>query len=71
MMRTGVLLAMLWGTASCGKGESAAHRDSLSQRERDSVIGASQLPGAGGVRGALRASDEATARRAQEDSTGQ
>jgi hypothetical protein len=38
------------------------------QRERDSVLGASRLPGAAGVRGALRVSDSAAARRAVEDS---
>jgi hypothetical protein len=38
---------------------------------RDSVIGASQLPGAQGVRGALRVSDSAASRRAREDSAGQ
>jgi hypothetical protein len=41
-----------------------------SQRERDSVVGASQLPGAAGVRGALRASDSAAARNARLDSVG-
>ncbi len=39
-----------------------------SRRERDSVIGASSLPGAGGVRGALRAADSADARNARLDS---
>jgi hypothetical protein len=34
----------------------------LEQRHRDSVIGASKLPGAAGVRGALRAQDSAKAR---------
>jgi hypothetical protein len=38
------------------------------ERERDSVIGASRLPGAGGVRGALRESDSAAARNARLDS---
>ena len=38
------------------------------ERARDSVIGASSLPGAQGVRGALRATDSAAARRAIEDS---
>lgn len=38
------------------------------QRERDSVLGASRLPGAGGVRGALRVADSAAARRRLEDS---
>jgi hypothetical protein len=41
-----------------------------SERERDSVIGQSQLPGAGGVRGALRASDSAATRNARYDSIG-
>jgi hypothetical protein len=40
------------------------------QRERDSVLGASKLPGAQGVRGALRASDSAAARNARLDSVG-
>jgi hypothetical protein len=34
----------------------------LTKRERDSVIGESSLPGAAGVRGALRAADSAEAR---------
>jgi len=38
------------------------------QRERDSVLGASKLLGAQGVRGALRASDSASARNARLDS---
>ena len=37
-------------------------------RVRDSLIGASQLPGARGVRGALRAQDSARARSARIDS---
>jgi hypothetical protein len=40
-----------------------------SKRERDSIIGASRIPGAQGVGGALRVSDSAGSRRAQEDST--
>jgi len=42
-----------------------------SQRARDSAIGASQLPGAQGVRGALRAADSAAARQARIDSAAQ
>ena len=41
-----------------------------SERQRDSAIGASQLPGARGVSGALRASDSAASRRVREDSVG-
>lgn len=55
----------------CGGGTTARGGDSLSVRQRDSVIGASQLPGAQGVRGALRVSDSADARRAREDAAGQ
>lgn len=40
----------------------------LTQRQHDSVIGASGLPGATGIRGALRVSDSAAARRARLDS---
>ncbi|MFL5489894.1 MAG: hypothetical protein ACJ8AP_10510 [Gemmatimonadales bacterium] len=43
-------------------------RDAGSQRARDSAIGASNLPGAQGVRGALRADDSAAARNARLDS---
>jgi len=45
-------------------------RQAQSQRARDSTIGASKVPGAAGVRGALRASDSAAARAAQIDSAG-
>jgi hypothetical protein len=38
------------------------------ERERDSVLGASQLPGATGVRGAMRAQDSAAAQNVRLDS---
>jgi hypothetical protein len=43
-------------------------RPSATERERDSVIGASRIPGAQGVGRALQASDSASSRRALEDS---
>ena len=43
-------------------------RDAAAQRAVDSTIGASRLPGAQGVRGALKVSDSAAARRALMDS---
>ena len=46
-------------------------RRASSERERDSVLGASRLPGAGGVRGALRVADSAAARNTRIDSAGQ
>ncbi len=42
--------------------------DSVTRRQRDSAIGASRLPGARGVQGALEASDAAAARAAAIDS---
>ena len=64
-----VLLALSAGVSSCRRTDSTP--PPASERERDSIIGASQLPGAQGVRGALRASDSAAARRAREDASGQ
>jgi hypothetical protein len=40
----------------------------LTQRQRDSVIGASKLPGARGVRGAMAVQDSAARRKAVIDS---
>ena len=48
--------------------DSSSRPAARTQRERDSAIGASTLPGAGGVRGALRADDSAAARNARLDS---
>ena len=50
----------------CGAGKPEANRSD--QRARDSTVGASALPGAAGVRGALRASDSAAARNSRIDS---
>lgn len=47
-----------------------AEMPARSERERDSVIGASQLPGARGVQGALRVSDSAVTRQSRVDSAG-
>jgi hypothetical protein len=62
-MRALVLCFLIIG---CGTGET--RRSEATERQRDSVIGASQLPGAAGVRGALRAGDSAAARNARLDS---
>lgn len=42
--------------------------DTLTRRQKDSVLGASRLPGARGIRGALSAQDSAAARNARVDS---
>lgn len=65
--------AIVWlvGALGCGQGKPADGNDTLTARQRDSVIGASQLPGAQGVRGALRVSDSADARRTREGGVGE
>ena len=53
---------------SSGDKSAATSHDSLTQRQRDSVIGASKIPGAGGVTKAMRAQDTAKAQAAALDS---
>jgi hypothetical protein len=67
-MRLVFLLAsgMVIVTACAGGRER--NRVPATERQRDSVIGASRLPGAQGVGRALQASDSAASRRAMEDS---
>ena len=67
---TGGLLLAVTLLAGCGEKapDQAASRDTLTRRQRDSMIGASRLPGAAGVRGALRAVDTAAARNGRLDS---
>ena len=71
MRSTAFAVASMIGALGCGQGKPAAGNDSLTARQRDSVIGASQLPGAQGVRGALRVSDSADARRKREGGVGE
>jgi hypothetical protein len=63
-----VLLLVALG---CSSPEREPTDDPDTLRARDSTIGASKLPGAAGVRGAIRAADSASARRAREDSVTQ
>jgi len=51
--------------AACGGGKSAksaADGDSLTERQRDSILARSRIPGASGVGSAMRAADSASAR---------
>lgn len=68
-LRAGLLLGVLLAAGCGGEGEGdAAAADTLTRRQRDSVIGASRLPGAGGVRAAIRVADTAAARAGRLDS---
>lgn len=66
MKKLALLFTALVATA-CGPTDTAA-RDSMTQRERDSVLAQSGLPGARGVGKALTAADSVRARNAQLDS---
>lgn len=64
-----VLLPALLLTGCSGAGDQgAAASDTLTRTQRDSVIGASSLPGARGVQRALDTRDSAHARDAAMDS---
>jgi hypothetical protein len=69
MRRVNVVLLGMGMVLGCARQADAPRRAS-SEREQDSVLGASRLPGATGVRGALRVSDSAEARNARIDSAG-
>jgi hypothetical protein len=62
-----LLLLMAFAGCTPTQGGEEGKR-TRTERERDSVLGASQLPGARVVRGALGASDSAAARNARLDS---
>ena len=69
-LATLAVLSALIAATSCSKEPEnpAPPRTPAEQRAVDSTIGASKLPGAQGVQGALRASDSAAARAARLDS---
>ena len=59
---------LLATVVACGPAKPSEEPPAQTQRQRDSVIGASSLPGAAGVRGAMAASDSAARRKARLDS---
>jgi hypothetical protein len=65
-----VVSALLVAAAACGakKEEAPPQRSAEEQRKVDSTVGASALPGAQGVRGAMAASDSAAKRARELDS---
>ena len=65
-----VILVLCVATACGSNGDSSrtVNRDTLTQRQKDSLIAHSTLPGAAGVRGAMSAADAANARTARADS---
>lgn len=60
------VLLLLGASACAGAPEEPPRRTAAEQRSHDSILGESRLPGAPGIRGAVRAADSADARRALE-----
>jgi hypothetical protein len=64
---TFTLVAVAIGLGACAKDEGDVKRD-LTRREKDSILGESQIPGARAVKKTLTAADSAAARQARLDS---
>ncbi len=62
---------LVLGLGCGGQKDAPKSPEPLTQRQRDSLLGASALPGARGVQKALAIADSAAARRAREDSVAQ
>jgi hypothetical protein len=54
--------------AACTKDNTDENKRDLTQREKDSILGASQIPGAKAVNRAMTSADSATARALRLDS---
>jgi hypothetical protein len=56
-------------TAGCSSSKQPSDRDTMTQRQKDSVLGQTGLPGSQGISKAMRAADSVKARQAQVDTT--
>ena len=65
---TVALVAVVLCLAACGKDDTDVNKRVLTQREKDSILGASQIPGAKAVNRALKSADSANARQTRLDS---
>jgi hypothetical protein len=63
-----VVLTAVVLVAGCSKTEGGNNRDTMTQRQKDSVFGQSAVPGAGAVTKAMTAADSLEARRKKLDS---
>ena len=64
--RAGLLVLLTGLSLACGGGsagrEATVNRDTLTQRQRDSMLAKSRIPGAAGVGRAMTAADSTSAR---------
>ena len=68
MSKRGIAIAgaaLMLALAACGKDESAEHKPALTQREKDSVLANSTIPGASAVKKSMTVADSAAARQAR------
>jgi len=63
-----VSIFALLAVTACSSDTGGNRRDTMTQRQKDSVLGQSGIPGAQGVTKALNAADSVKARQAQTDS---
>ena len=63
-----IALPVVLLVAACSSSQSGNRRDTMTQRQKDSVLGQSGLPNAQAVTKALRASDSVKAHEARVDS---
>lgn len=68
MGRTTLIVLTLLTLAACSRSTGGNNRDTMTQRQKDSVLGQSGMPGAQGVTRALVASDSVRSHQAQVDS---
>ena len=72
-MKRGLVVAVvLLGVWACGSsaGDAQSAADTLTRRQKDSLIATMPIPGASGVGRALDAVDQAAARAAEHDTIG-
>ena len=60
--------AIVLALTACAKDNTDENKRELTQREKDSILGASQIPGAKAVNRAMTSADSATARAMRLDS---
>jgi uncharacterized protein YdeI (BOF family) len=63
-----ILCVALVALSACSKGGGGNNRDTMTQRQKDSVFGASAIPGASAVTKAQAAADSLEAARKRADS---
>ena len=69
MLKRGIAIAVLaLVCAACAKDDADDTRANLTQREKDSILAGSQIPGARAVKKSMTVADSAAARQARIDS---